>query len=41
MFFFALKCGKKITVAKGNLNSALEKGLQCLCHFGLSCELHT
>jgi len=28
-------------VAEGNLNSALEKALQCLSHFGLSCELCT
>ena len=27
--------------AEGSLNSALEKALQCLSHFGLSCELRT
>ena len=28
-------------VTEGNFDSALEKGLQCLSHFGLSRELFT
>ena len=30
-----------MTESEENFNSALEKALQCLSHFGMSCELHT
>ena len=48
MYFFARECGKRINLLKRkmteseeNFDSAIEKALQCLSHFGMSRELRT
>ena len=48
IYFFARECGKrtkllkrKMTESEKNFDSALEKALQCLSHFGMSRELGT